>query len=62
MKENLEKKLETNKELLDKLLKKKENLEMTIRNLENKIANQEHCLRNIPQKEQQFPTEVTEIN
>ena len=52
MKENLEKKLASNKELLDKLLKKKENLEMTIRNLENKIANQEHCLRNIPQKEQ----------
>lgn len=50
MKENLIKNLETNKELLAKLLKKKENLEMNIKNLENKIANQEHCLRNISQE------------
>jgi len=47
MKQNLINKLEANKELLTKLLKKKENLEDNIRNLENKIANQEHCLRNL---------------
>lgn len=51
MKENLVKKLESNKELLAKLLEKRENLELTIRNLENKIANQEHCLRNITQRD-----------
>lgn len=51
MRENLIKKLEANKELLASLLRKQENLDLTIKNLENKIANQEHCLKNIPQKD-----------
>lgn len=46
-KENLEKKLISNRELLISLTTKKENLERTISNLEHKIANQEFSLKNL---------------
>lgn len=45
--ENVTKKLEINKEMLEKLLTKKQNIENQIERLQNKILNQEFVLRNL---------------
>lgn len=54
--ENVTKKLEINKENLEKLLTKKKNIEDQIEKLQNKISNQGFVLRNLRRKQEKDST------
>jgi cell division protein FtsB len=51
MKENLTAKIELNRKKLIELRTKRDNLEREISNLERKLDNQIHALRNLPAEE-----------